>query len=190
MQIIKSDGIGIDYKKSLEYNTIFISGGAFSGINFVGNFEPVITNIDCVSEGEHYIQVYVNPKTGQVFLEDKPVIESYIPQTLHIGGLSVICDGCGNYKIKEEILPENPCIIYARPFSSAFDISFNKKQAQYDICSIIVGEKEFSEDYNCDYAIQGTDAICPEDFALFNGNTSLINGNIELADGNTLNQNP
>lgn len=195
MKLLITEGIEVDVENSIKFNGIFVTEGKFSGLNVSGNFEKTITSFTCQEEGEKNIQVYVNVRTGGVILDDKKVKDSCIPQAFHIGGLVVVCDDCGNYTIKDELLPENPCIAYARPFSSAFGISMNKKKEQYDICSIVVGEIEFNSDYNCDYAIQGTTLPCPEDFALFNGNSGVyigVDGFPEsgLYDGNTPNPNP
>jgi len=200
MRLITTEGIEIDVENSQKYGGIFVTGGKFTGFNVAGNFESTLSNFTCNATGEHNVQVYVNVRTGGVFLEEKKVEDSCIPQTFHIGGIVVDCDGCGNYIIKDVLLPENPCIAYARPFSSAFSISgkgidnnfgdFNKVKAQYDMCSIIVGQEEFNSDYNCDYAIQGTTIPCPEVFALFNGNNALYDGNGNLINGNTPNPNP
>lgn len=190
MRLVQTEGIEIDVDNSIKYGGIYITRGTFTGLNVAGNFEPVVTDFICNSEGRHYVQVYVNALTGGVRIDEAPVELCEFTGVFHIGGVVALCDAGGHYTIEAELLPENPCISYARPFSSAFGTSMNKKQAQYDLCSIIAGVNEFQSDWNCDFAIQGTTLPCPEEFALFNGNSGLYNGNIELINGNLPNPNP
>jgi len=190
MQLLTTTGIEIDVENSQKYNGIYITEGKFDGLNVSGTFLKTLVNFTCTNEGRHNVQIYVNVKSGYVTLEELPVEESCIPQAFHIGGLDIDCDGCGNFKIYDLLLPENPCIAYARPFSSAFGLGFNKVQAQYDICAIVAGMNEFNKDYNCDYAIQGTDSICPEEFYTYAGNNGLYIGGDDLYDGNTPNPTP
>jgi len=185
---IETGSIGVNLEQSQEYGSVYINGGAFKGVNVIGQVQNSVLQYSCtdLAADTYSVDLYLDLQRQTINYKVQEINPDACVPGNHIGSVLIECTKCDS-KVIGILEKEDPCLKYIRGFDASFGISFNPLQEVINICTSVNGE--FLDAFSVDYRINEAGDGIVIDNRIYGDNT-FASGNEGYYDGNNDNAEP